>query len=57
MELIVLDKYFQYEEKPIAIGYYDICTLRTKDIKYVNVQWKHRPVKEATLDTEKDIGD
>ncbi|WMV46491.1 hypothetical protein MTR67_039876 [Solanum verrucosum] len=22
--------------------------LRTKEIKYVNVQWKHRPVEEAT---------
>ncbi|WMV38359.1 hypothetical protein MTR67_031744 [Solanum verrucosum] len=41
---IVLDKDLQYEEEPIAILDRDVSKLRTKDIKSVNVQWKHRPI-------------
>ncbi|WMV46618.1 hypothetical protein MTR67_040003 [Solanum verrucosum] len=45
---IVLDKDLQYEEEPIAILDRDLPKLRTKAIKSVKVQWKHRLVEEAT---------
>ncbi|KAK4737118.1 hypothetical protein R3W88_000815 [Solanum pinnatisectum] len=45
---IVLDKDPQYEEEPIAILDRDVRKLRTKEIKSVKVQWKHRPVEEST---------
>ncbi|KAK4706585.1 hypothetical protein R3W88_033848 [Solanum pinnatisectum] len=45
---IVLEKDLQYEEEPIAILDRDVRKLRTKEIKSVKVQWKHRPVEEAT---------
>ncbi|KAH0678812.1 hypothetical protein KY284_019897 [Solanum tuberosum] len=45
---IVLDKDLQYKEEPIAILDHDVHKLRTKEIKSVKVQWKHRPVEEAT---------
>ncbi|KAK4716538.1 hypothetical protein R3W88_014876 [Solanum pinnatisectum] len=54
---IVLDKDLQYEEEPIAILDRDVRKLRTKEIKFVKVQWKHRPVKEATWETERDMRD
>ena len=31
----------------------DVYKLRTKEIKFVEVQWKYRPVKEATWETQK----
>ena len=52
---IVLDKDLQYEEEPIAILDRDVCKLRTKEIKSVKVQWKHRPVEEATWEAEEDM--
>ncbi|WMV08230.1 hypothetical protein MTR67_001615 [Solanum verrucosum] len=54
---MLLDKDFQYEEEPITILDRDVRKLRTKDIKSVNVQWKHRPVEEATWEIEKDMRD
>ncbi|WMV08256.1 hypothetical protein MTR67_001641 [Solanum verrucosum] len=54
---IVLDKDLQYKEEPIAILYSDVRKLRTKEIKSVKVQWKHRPVEEATWETKRDMGD
>ncbi|KAK4727517.1 hypothetical protein R3W88_032434 [Solanum pinnatisectum] len=45
---IVLDKDLKYEEKLIAILDRDVRKLRTKEIKSVKFQWKHRPVEEAT---------
>ena len=44
----MLDKYLQYEEEQIVILDCDMLKLRTKEIKSVNVQWKNRPVEEAT---------
>ncbi|KAH0653103.1 hypothetical protein KY290_031391 [Solanum tuberosum] len=41
---IVLDKDLQYEEESIAILDRDVSKLRTKDIKSVYVQLKHRPI-------------
>ncbi|WMV07827.1 hypothetical protein MTR67_001212 [Solanum verrucosum] len=55
--LIVLDKDLQYEEEPVAILDRDMRKLRTKEIKFVKVQWKHRPVKEATWEIEKGMRD
>ncbi|WMV46997.1 hypothetical protein MTR67_040382 [Solanum verrucosum] len=54
---IVLDKDLQYEEESVAILDRDVRKLRTKEIKSVKVQWKHRPVEEATWETEKDMRD
>ncbi|KAK4730116.1 hypothetical protein R3W88_023104 [Solanum pinnatisectum] len=52
---IVLDKDLQYEEEPIAILDRDVRKLRTKEIKSVKFQWKHRLVEEATWGIEKDV--
>ncbi|WMV30787.1 hypothetical protein MTR67_024172 [Solanum verrucosum] len=46
-----------YPEEPIAILDRDVHKLRAKEIKSVKVQWKHRPVEEATWETEKDMRD
>ena len=54
---VVLDKDLQYEEEPIAILGRDIQKLRNKEIKFLKVQWKHRPVEKATWETEKDMRD
>ncbi|WMV20173.1 hypothetical protein MTR67_013558 [Solanum verrucosum] len=51
----VRDMEFQTEEEPIAILDRDVRKLRTKEIKSVKVQWKHRPVKEVTWEAEKDM--
>ncbi|WMV18769.1 hypothetical protein MTR67_012154 [Solanum verrucosum] len=42
---------------PVAILDRDVRKLRTKDIRYVKVQWKHHPIEEATWQTEKDMRD
>ncbi|WMV49801.1 hypothetical protein MTR67_043186 [Solanum verrucosum] len=54
---VVLDKDLQYEEEPIAILDRDVRKLRTKEIKSVKVQCRHRPVEEATWETENDMLD
>ncbi|WMV09499.1 hypothetical protein MTR67_002884 [Solanum verrucosum] len=54
---IVLDKDLQYEEESIAILDRDVRKLRTKEIKSVKVQLKHRPIEEATWETERDMQD
>ncbi|KAH0654669.1 hypothetical protein KY289_032347 [Solanum tuberosum] len=54
---IVLDKDLQYEEEPVSSLDRDVCKLRTKEIKSVKVQWKHRPVEEATWETDRDVRD
>ncbi|KAK4726801.1 hypothetical protein R3W88_031718 [Solanum pinnatisectum] len=56
-DTIVLDIDLQYEEEPIAILDRDVCKLRTKEIKSVTVQWKHRPVEEATWETKRGMRD
>ncbi|WMV24437.1 hypothetical protein MTR67_017822 [Solanum verrucosum] len=52
---IVLDKHLQYEEEPIAFLDRDVRRLRTKEIKFVKVQWNHRSVEEATWEIERDM--
>ena len=44
----MLDRDLQDEEEPIAIIDRDVHKLRIKEIKSMKVQWKHRPVEEAT---------
>jgi len=45
---IALEQNLQYEEALIAILDRDVRKLRTNEIKSVKVQWKYRPVEEAT---------
>ncbi|KAK4727020.1 hypothetical protein R3W88_031937 [Solanum pinnatisectum] len=52
---IVLNKDLQYEEEPIAILDHDVRKLRTKEIKSMKVQWKHRPIEKVTWETERDM--
>ncbi|XP_059288547.1 uncharacterized protein LOC132041883, partial [Lycium ferocissimum] len=52
---IFLDENLSYEEEPAAILYRDVRKLRTKEIASVKVQWKNRPVEEATWETESDM--
>ncbi|XP_060182906.1 uncharacterized protein LOC132612842 [Lycium barbarum] len=42
------DKNLSYEEEPIKILDGEVCKLRSKEIASVKVQWKNRPVEEAT---------
>ncbi|WMV45456.1 hypothetical protein MTR67_038841 [Solanum verrucosum] len=54
-ESLLLHKNLQYEEEPIAFLDRDVQKMRTKEIKFVKVQWKHHPVEETTSETEKDM--
>ncbi|KAH0765327.1 hypothetical protein KY285_001198 [Solanum tuberosum] len=54
---IVLDTDLQYKEELIEIPDRVVRKLRTKEIKFVKVQWKHCPVEEATWETERDMRD
>ena len=45
---VLPDKDLQYEEELISILDSDVCKLRTREIDSVRVQWKNRPIKEAT---------
>ncbi|WMV59039.1 hypothetical protein MTR67_052424 [Solanum verrucosum] len=54
-DLVLLDKDLPFEEEPVAIPDRDVQNLRTKEIKFVKVQWQHRPVEEATWEIEKDM--
>lgn len=35
----------------------DVQKLRIKEIRSVKVQWKYRPIEEATWETKKDMQD
>ncbi|XP_060210554.1 uncharacterized protein LOC132637492 [Lycium barbarum] len=52
---VLLDENLSYEEKPIAILDREVRKLRSKEIATVKVQWKNRPVEEATWKTESDM--
>ena len=52
---VLLDENLSYEEEPVAILDRDVRKLRTKEIASVKVQWKNRPVEEATWETEADM--
>ncbi|XP_059295537.1 uncharacterized protein LOC132048867 [Lycium ferocissimum] len=52
---ILLYENFSYEKEAVAILDMDVRKLRSKKIASVKVQWKNRPVKEATWETESDM--
>ncbi|XP_055803393.1 uncharacterized protein LOC129872425 [Solanum dulcamara] len=41
--------------KPIAILAKDVRQLHSKSILVIKVQWRNRPIEEATLETEKEM--
>lgn len=51
----MLDKDLQYEEELIVVLDRYVCKLRTKDIKSMKVQWKHRSMEKFTWETEHDM--
>lgn len=52
---ILLDENLSYEEELVAILDRDIRNLRTKEIVSMKVQWKNRPIEEATWETKADM--
>ncbi|XP_060182354.1 uncharacterized protein LOC132612022 [Lycium barbarum] len=52
---VLLDENLSYEEGLIDILDREVRNLRSKEIASVKVQWKNRPVQEATWETEFDI--
>ncbi|XP_059285135.1 uncharacterized protein LOC132038489 [Lycium ferocissimum] len=51
---VMLDQNLSYKEESVAILDRQIRKLRSKEITYVKVQWRGRPVEEATWETELD---
>ncbi|XP_049372801.1 uncharacterized protein LOC125837770 [Solanum verrucosum] len=49
------DKVRSIQAKLLAAHGQQKKKMRTKEIKSLNVQWKHRPVEEANWETEKDM--
>ena len=52
---MLLDQNLTFEEEPITILDRQVRNLRSKEIASVKVQWKHRPVEEATWEIESDM--
>ncbi|XP_059289532.1 uncharacterized protein LOC132043068 [Lycium ferocissimum] len=52
---ILLDENLTYEEVPIVILDRQVQKLRSKEIPSLKVKWKHRPIEEATWETEFDM--
>ena len=52
---VLLDGNLSYEEEPVAILVREICKLRSREIASIKVQWKNRPVEEATWEKEVDM--
>ena len=52
---VLLDQNLTFEKEPMTILDRQIRKLRSKEIASVKVQWKHRPVKEVTWETESDM--
>ena len=46
---VLLDEKLSYEEEPVAILDREVCKLRSREIASIKVQWKNRPVEEATF--------
>ena len=44
-----------YEEEPVAILDREVRKLRSREIASTKVQWKNRPVEEATREKETDM--
>ena len=45
---VLLDENLSYEEEPVAILDKEVRKLRSREIVSIKVQWKNRPVEEAT---------
>ena len=53
---VLLDENLSYEEEPVAILDREVRKLRSREIASIKVQWKNRPVEEATWEKEADMG-
>ena len=51
----MLDENLTCEEEPVAILDREIRKLRSRKIASIKVQWKNRPVEEATWEKEADM--
>ena len=51
---VLLVENLSYEEEPVAILDREIRMLRSREIASIKVQWKNRPVEEATWEKEAD---
>ena len=52
---VLLDENLSYEEEPFAILDREVRKLRSREIASIKVQWKNRPVEEATWEREADM--
>ena len=52
---VLLDENLSYEEEPVAILDGEVSKLRSREIASIKVQWKNRPVEEATWEKEADM--
>ena len=52
---VQLDENLTYNVEPVAILSRQVQKLRSKDIASVKVQWRGRPVEEATWETEQEM--
>ena len=52
---VLLDENLSNEEEPVAILDREIRKLRSREIASIKVQWKNRPVEEATWEKEADM--
>ncbi|WMV37771.1 hypothetical protein MTR67_031156 [Solanum verrucosum] len=54
-DAVDLDDSLRYIEEPVAILARDVRQLLSRAIPVVKVQWRHRPVEEATWETEHEM--
>ena len=52
---VLLDENLSYEEEPVSILDREVRKLRSMEIASIKVQWKNRPVEEATWEKEADM--
>ena len=52
---VLLDENLSYEEEPVAVLDREVRKLRSKEIASIKVQWKDRPVKESTWESDVDM--
>ena len=52
---VLLDENLSYEEEPVSILDREVRKLRSREIASIKVQWKNRPVEEATWEKEADM--
>ena len=52
---VLLDENLSYEEEPVAILDIEVRKLRSREIAFIKVQWKNRPVEESNWEKEADM--